>query len=139
MSFYVVVRNFDSVDYFPENKATDFRVKLNKPIDLKGRWKVALTEFFLSSASITSEPQLLQVMSNVCTETAIGSQVNPLLRQIPVYAKEDVIGMDFHPAFYHSVPHTFMDNIHIYIRDQNRREPILSDATISCTLHFIQE
>lgn len=42
--FYLTLISNSSLDTFPSNKTSSFSVNLTKPINLSGRWKVALTE-----------------------------------------------------------------------------------------------
>jgi hypothetical protein len=48
---YLNVCSRDSLIYFPDNKAADFRVKLAKPMHLKGCWKISLCEIWLYNIS----------------------------------------------------------------------------------------
>jgi hypothetical protein len=40
--FYLTLPSNASLDVFPDNKTTEYRVKLPQPIDLDGNWEVGL-------------------------------------------------------------------------------------------------
>ena len=42
--FYITLKSNSSTDYYPNNKASKFKVKLATQIDLSDRWEMALTE-----------------------------------------------------------------------------------------------
>ena len=53
--FYVTLPSNSSSAYYPNNTISDFTTKLFKPIDLTGKWEVALTEIsFPHSYNITA-------------------------------------------------------------------------------------
>lgn len=45
MAFYVTLPSDSSMNYFPENKISNFITKLPSPITLTGSWEMALVEF----------------------------------------------------------------------------------------------
>ncbi len=137
MSFFTIVTSFDSKKYFPDNRTSNFRVKLNKPLRFEtDQWLVGLSEFYMKSDTIQSEPQLLQVMSNVCTTSYVGEEQKSILRQVPMPATVGDIRIGFHPSFYLKVSHNYLDTLHIYITDEHGKEVSLGNAITSCTLHF---
>lgn len=44
-SFYLTLLSNSSMDYFPDNKTTNFSTKLPKPLKLEGEWAVGIVEF----------------------------------------------------------------------------------------------
>lgn len=46
--FYVTVRSMDSLDYFPNNTASDFNVRLPYKLMLEGNWKVGVNEIWIT-------------------------------------------------------------------------------------------
>ncbi len=140
MSFFIIACNFDSETIFPDNKTSDYRIKLNKPLKFdSGRWIFGLSEFYMTSDNPQSDPKLLQVMSNVCASSHVEENQRPILRQIPLSATQTIIGIDFHPSFYLPVPHMYLNILHIYITDEKGHNISLGKGTTSYTLHFMEE
>lgn len=69
----------DSVNKFPGNRADDFRVYLPKPLSLRGRYTVTLTELTLP----TFDHGGLLICSDICQNSFVGERESPLLRRIP--------------------------------------------------------
>ena len=44
MSFYVIINSNENLEYFPDNQPYKFKTHLAKPLDMTGKWKVALSE-----------------------------------------------------------------------------------------------
>ena len=58
MEKYVFLKSSDSVRYFPDNKPYNFRVHLENNIDLRGYWKIEISEIFtLASPKKNSDGQ----------------------------------------------------------------------------------
>ena len=45
---HMYLSNTDSLDYFPDNKGSYFRVKLSESLQLHGEWEAALTSLTVS-------------------------------------------------------------------------------------------
>ena len=57
MDKFIVLRSTDSVDSYPENKPSSFRVLLNEPLYLDKDYVIGLTEITVSSWQV-SIPQI---------------------------------------------------------------------------------
>ena len=57
MSFYVTLPSDSSMNYFPENKISHFITRLPTPIELKGSWEIAITEFLYPHTWMTINPK----------------------------------------------------------------------------------
>ena len=51
MDFYVNISSDNSLDYFPNNSPSDFRLHLKQTLRLHGYWTVALTDIQYSIPS----------------------------------------------------------------------------------------
>lgn len=85
MSLRMVLSSDDGKMYYPDNRPFDFRIKLNRQIQLEGYWVMAMTE--ISSVERGSQKELY-VYSDICQDTFIGDTEQPLLRRITFNNKD---------------------------------------------------
>lgn len=45
MSFYLTLPSDNSLNFYPDNKISNFKTRLPTPLELKGEWEVGLAEF----------------------------------------------------------------------------------------------
>jgi hypothetical protein len=86
MSEYVIVRSFDSLEYYPENEACLYTVVLNQTLELGAYWRVGLCEFTIVRKGDRAhvgkdDPLELCVCSNVCDISYVGGRKQRLLRR----------------------------------------------------------
>lgn len=83
---HMYLSNTDSVDYFPDNKGSYFRVKLSESLQLHGEWEAALTSLTvsISETDVTSvlAGQVVQVYSNLVGLCITGGAKRQLLRRV---------------------------------------------------------
>lgn len=77
MNFYMVISDKDSLNYYPNNIAHDFRVHTPNT-SLHGRWYVGLCEL---SLDVERECEM-RIYSNICTDTLVGGEKRPLLKRL---------------------------------------------------------
>ena len=122
--FYVIINSSQSTGLF-ENTPASFKVKLNRPLRLKGRWMVGLCQY---DSTIVDQ---VYVCSNICTSTIVGSNQLSILRHIT----KDTI--DYQP-FYTAVPQDLIDIVHIYLLNDRTEKKIRdNDGLTRITLHFV--
>lgn len=142
-SFYIVANYTSSSSlYFPDNKPQQFRVKLSKPIDLKGSlWKIALCEIILKDiVPLASEtgtyPSLYSVEFTDSSGLCIHGNSSHSLRVIP---KKSDAHMIFNQPYYLPIATEYLDTFEISINNLEGyplRVNLSDDALITCTLHF---
>jgi hypothetical protein len=64
-TFYLHVSSADSLPYFPNNKPDNFRVKLSKPLNLTGCWKIGLCEIRLANVTINKVTRVKRTNNKV--------------------------------------------------------------------------
>jgi hypothetical protein len=79
-NMYLTVCSKDAAIYFPNNKPANFRVKLAKPLNLTGCWKVGLCEIRLSNVNIN------KVVSKKKKKTNVGGDDDVTLVEVPLKA-----------------------------------------------------
>ena len=128
-NFYLHVCSRDSAIYFPENKASDFRVKLAKPLHLKGYWKIGLCEVGLYNVtkvntndnegstnedSTNNDDQhcTASINCNVCTGLIVNGVQTRILRKVLV---EENIFSVYPIVYYVPLEKDFIDTIEFSI------------------------
>lgn len=71
-----------NLDYYPDNKSYNFKIKLRQNVVLNGFWKIALAEITLREEK--KKEDTLYIYSNICGESFINGVSAPLLRRVEV-------------------------------------------------------
>ena len=142
-TFYCVIRNTDSKDRFPDNTQTSFRVKLDPPVTLLGKWGCGLTEITYNKQTFSSANGVasLYICSSMCDASHVGDKRLPLLRQVPIVrdGESDWVTERFHPVYTVPVKQGILDNIDVTILDECGK-PIVAEhdqSTITLTIEFL--
>lgn len=133
MSVRGVVSSTDGTDFFSDNSPFNFRVKLNRNIQLDGYWMVALTEFTLNKTN--SFDKNLYILSDICQNSFIGNTEKPLLRRVMLNRKKNG-NIIFYNPYYIPVRSGIMEHIHIYITDDEGSLASFLRQPVTVTLHF---
>lgn len=86
-SIYLHVSSKDSSVYFPGNKAGSFRIKLDKRLELKGIWEIALCEINVSNVVMTNpdeDDDAICIHCNVCMGLIVNGTQTRILRTLPL-------------------------------------------------------
>ena len=128
----MVLKSSDSPSVHPNNRPTDFRVRLPRPFPLEGKWTVELTEFHNTNVEQTSDCEIF-VFSSICDESIVGEHKKPLLRQIVVEDAKNVIYL--RPYRIPLRLNNFSD-VHVYIRDKQDRDVsfLTGESTVTLVL-----
>lgn len=121
---YVYLSSDNSKEFYPGNSPYNFTVKLSDPLELEGRWKVALSAVYFTDATVE-----WYIYSSLCESSNVLDRYLPLLRQ----ATKPVEFTNLH--FIH-VNRPYIDAINIYIRDRSHSIPSETVERITCTLVF---
>lgn len=133
MSVRVLVASTDGADFFSDNTPFNFRVKLNRTIQLDGYWVVALTEFTLNQTN--SLGKNLYVFFDICQNSFIGTTEKPLLRRV-LSERQNQRNIIFDNPYYIPVRAGMMEYIHIYIKDDDGSFASFLRKPVTVTLHF---
>jgi hypothetical protein len=131
---YLSVTNSDSKDFYADNKASHFRVKLGKTVHLEGNWSVAIAEIHVSDN--TANFGLLSINCDVCNGIWINGLQSHLLRRFNCRKN---VHESFPILFYLPVEKVFIDTLEFFITTGEGEEASLSaDVKVEFTLHFRQ-
>lgn len=85
-SVHLYVSSSDSLQYFPDNKGTYFRVKLSESLRLSGTWEAVLTSLTIiaSETEVGSvlAGQPVEVVSNLVGLCIVGGDKKQILRRV---------------------------------------------------------
>ena len=144
--FYLYICSTDGGDLFRENQAHSFHCIIEDAINLKGKWEVAVTEYYYysneRSARINSIPRPLYLLANFVKNSFTPVSNGPVLKRL--YISEGTIhGSSINnPIYvpeYHDVSVTSLNLIKVYIVDTEFRRLQLPDGVLAVTLHFRQK
>ena len=138
MEYYFVLKSTDSEAFYPGNTINRFKTKLYKPLTLRGKWKVALTELHFLDAVHTELSDSILIQSPLCESITIieGNMYLPVLRHIVRKKKEK--SWIFDNPTYLPVNQTFLESIEIYITQGNNVPASFQSGTAVCTVHILQ-
>ena len=137
---YLFLSSEDSLDYFPENRAGRFSIKLPGTLKLEGRWKCALTELVYVPQFIGEKPQEIYVCCDLVQESYGSDSMLPMLRKVSVpTAIGSKTALTFPQNYYFSVSRTEIQYINVFAKDQKLNDPSFVQEPLSCTLHLVRE
>lgn len=135
MSLRVVASSDDAKDLFSDNKPFNFRIKLNRTIQLDGYWVVALTEFSTAERDESHQPSELYIFSDICQDSFIGNNEQPLLRRI-FFDNVKQNNVIYDNPYYIPVRLGGIQHIHVYIKDNKGQAASFLKGKVTVTLHF---
>ena len=90
---YAEIRNFDSMQLFPNNNASSFTVQLGREIRFDGQWMLALRDIsfeFSSEDRPNFAGQNVYIYTNIIDFSFVGANLKPLLKRVslgrPIHA-----------------------------------------------------
>lgn len=132
MSMRMVLKSTDSSTVHSDNKPQDFRVRLPRPLPLKGDWTVELTEFRNSKLTKTTDQEIF-VYCSVCDDSIVGGSQKPLLRRIVLKNNNNVI---FERPYRIPLRINDIGDIHVYIKDMQDADASFLTGESTVTLVF---
>ena len=82
MSFYMVVNNDKCIEYFSDNTAHHFKIKLDKELSFEGVWFVGLVDVIACATLPLSEHRRVLICCDICVDTYVDGNSLPLLRRL---------------------------------------------------------
>ena len=108
-NIYLNVCSKDSISYFPNNKTASFRVKLAKPLHLKGCWKLGLCEIHVSGVNVNANgAENIRIECNLCKGLIVNGTQTRTLRTLPLKKNQYKI---FPLLYYVPLETHYIDNI----------------------------
>lgn len=145
MQYYFVLQSTDSLEFYKENRACKFMVKLYSPLYLEGAWEVGLTLCRLSPTSREerkSMPDILLVQSPLCAAlTVVGGKKHlPILNLLSRSTKEeeDQCCWEFPCPNYRPVEGGFVETIEVNITGKDGVSEPFKTGDSLCMLHLRQ-
>ena len=82
---HIYVCSTDSLQYFPDNNGSRFRIKLSEPIHFTGSWVAALTSVTVEGEKDTISVlagQVIEISSNIVGLCIAGGEKRQVLRRL---------------------------------------------------------
>ena len=137
---YLYLSSEDSVDYFGKNSPSNFFVKLPHSFKLPGFWECALVQFQYASAFFSETPKDFFICTDIISESFMKDSKPPVLRRVynsySQGATTDVVESEIINLFYLPVIKEYIDVIHVYIMDENKKPVVFSKGPSLVTLHL---
>ena len=134
MSLRMVLSSDDGKEFFPNNSSYNFFVKLNRTLQFDGYWVVGLTEISISEQS--KKDEIIYVYSDICQNSFVGSSEQPLLRRVFYEDINDNRNIIYTNPYYIPVQLKDVQQIHIYIKDENGNDASFLKKKVTVSLHF---
>lgn len=149
LDFYLVVNSNDSLEYFQENQAGNFRVKLKEALFLQGSgWHVGLCEINGLLWDVDSD-DTVYICCNICNGVLLPNGSEGLLRPMRI-SDDGEIHETFSYVMYSPLQTQFIDVIEIKLKvnsfitdliikeEEQQKSPNNVKAGTWCVLHFQQ-
>ena len=127
---FLFLSSRDSKESHPENKPSSFIVELSRPLNLEGLWVCGLKEIHFTS--MISAKGHLEVCSNICEESIVGSTLKPVLRRIPLNRQKQ--HFTFQDTYYFKVSRPQIQRVEISIRGSP-----FESGDAWCVLHLVRQ
>lgn len=142
MDRYVYIKSDDSNSYFSNNKVFRFKVHFKLPLLLHGFWKVGLTELHVKVDKQMLLPkksvdEALYVFTNICKESIVNCEEQPLLRRLEPTSKQGWNYM-FDTVIYLPVKRKEILEFEVYIKGEDGTFASFLKSPLHMTLHFKQ-
>ena len=129
LNMYLHVASNDCLDYFPDNNAKLFRVKLAEHLNLQMQWECALVDVIVPASYLDKN---VYFCSNICAESMVGGIKMPLLRAV----YEGHVNGEILQPFYTPVVLLNTEMIEFSFRNRDGTLLTSTDDTCLCTLHL---
>jgi hypothetical protein len=136
MECYFTVASSDSSSFYGDrNKGWNYKVKLYKPLTLKGKWEVGLLSCRIDTDN--DLPALQLVQSPLCASLMVvgGKSHLPVLKHL-LQSGDGATIWNFDPPSYIPVTQNFIETVEIYITDIDGFRPSFTEGTSTCVLHL---
>jgi hypothetical protein len=109
---YLHVSNKDSLQYFPQNEAAIFRVKLKNTLNLNGAWKIGICSIDIYNMDVKSNKAAgvvgVYITCSACTGLIVDGEQTRVLRCIKL---ERNVHVTYSDVFYVPLDVCFLDTI----------------------------
>lgn len=135
---YLYVSSDTAESYFPDNEAADFRARLARPLNLYGKWEVALTEIAVPKLQGDYKPEYIGVNCSVAAESFVDGSQAAILNRVYLQEIRPIQVIRFHTPHYVPVNTNLVYVIHFNLYDNKGEKPSFQSGSLHCALHFRQ-
>lgn len=132
---FLFLSSRDSSQYYA-NTPSRFTVQLSREIQLVGSWFCALGDItFTTKLDNYTDSPTLNVCTNICRDSSVGSNDVQILRRIPTPNFDNLIHHTFIEPYYMPVIKKNFSTITIYITDETLDISNIKND-VSCTIRL---
>lgn len=114
--FRLYLTSDSSKEFYPGNSKTSFGVHLSSPLQLRGRWEVALSEIIATSSSSPQESQVF-VYSNISEKVYLSDSKSRCLRVLPPLSSDSYNSFTFDHLYYEKVEFSEFQDVLIHLKN----------------------
>jgi len=120
-STYLALTSKDSLQYFPNNTATHFTTLLNVPLELCGKWSMALREIVIQTSEESKQlvgPIIFDVFASDAVGAILGGMESTLLCRVCAQTKKGrrAIAARFESCDFVPMRAFYLDRVEVIIR-----------------------
>ncbi len=132
--YYFNVASTDSNEFYG-NKPCDYKVKLYKPVTLKGEWEIVLVTCVMDTDN--QLPPMSLVHLHICESLmVVGGRFRlPVVKHLVLPDGARKV-WEYDPTTYISVTQSFIESIEIHITDADGFTPSFTNGSTQCVLHL---
>jgi len=134
MMHMILLNSKDSIKYYPNNKSLDFISQLAYPLNLEGKWEIAIIDY---SFKFITPPRksTIKIYCATCIDSNDNGYNRSVLRR--VYINTNLIQYrEFNTPLYIPTNVNHINSLGIYIRDEDGEITSLGLESFNCTLHL---
>ena len=137
---YIYVSSHQSNEYFTDNTAVAFRVRLPKRLNLQQSWEWSLAILDISLPKFTDEykTDYITINSRTCEPSIVNTALQPILNRIFTKELQEGSPVTFDTPRYVRLTQDILDTVDIYLTDSQGRAPSFTPGHVSCTLHLTE-
>ena len=135
---YIYLSSKDCELIFPENKAWDFTIRLPRTLHLDGKWLCALMQVEFQVGKAKTSKEHLYICCGLSEESFIRGTQLPVLNEVTINAKPNLQTRDFKNPRYIQLSRGTVEEIRVFIKNEDLQKPSLLTGCLKCTLHLLK-
>ena len=133
---HIYVDSSACLEYFADNTATSFRVRLAKPLTLFGTWEAALIAIDIPNLATDYDTSYIDINCNICEESICNSTLHPVLCRLSKKEVKRGREIRFTRPSYVRLSTDEISVLQVYITDATQTKPSFRPGHSYCTLHI---
>ena len=139
--YYFHVCSQDSLDIFPDNNASNFKIQLPSTLYLEGNWECGLMNIsFWPEFTTETKPKEIYIGCDLIVNSYAMNNLFPVLKRISVPSNLNTkINIHFPEIDFIDMHKKIIQTVHFYIYDDKSEFPSFAVKDLYCSLHLRQK